>query len=309
MKRRIMVMALLAVFMWLMAGGAAQAGEKHVVTTIFPLAEWTRAVIGEENLEVDTLLTGTTDMHSHQASAADIMLLSQCDVLVYIGGESDAWIEDVLSQQGGGGPRSVRLLDALGDRARAEALLEGMQAGDEEEEGAADEHIWLSIKNARVCVAAISEALCEIDPSRADTYRQNAQAYDDQLAVLDQAYADTISGAQRKTLLFGDRFPFRYLAEDYGLECYAAFPGCSAETEASFSTVVFLAGKVDEARLPCVMTIEGSDQALARTIIDNTQSKGQKIITLNSMQSVIPQGATYLSIMEDNLTLLKEALN
>nr|MCR5004486.1 metal ABC transporter substrate-binding protein [Clostridiales bacterium] len=181
-----------------------------------------------------------------------------------------------------------------------------------EEEVEYDEHIWLSLRNAEVLTDEIAQALQKIDPANAGTYKDNAAAYIEKLDALDQAYQAAVAEAARNTLLFGDRFPFRYLVDDYGLSYYAAFVGCSAETEASFETISFLAQKVDELSLPVVMTIEGSDHRIAETIIQNTQGQDQKICSMDSMQSItgkdVEQGAAYLTIMEHNLTALKEAL-
>ena len=175
-----------------------------------------------------------------------------------------------------------------------------------------DEHVWLSVRNAETVCAAISEALCAADEDHADLYETNLGSYTAELASLDAAYTDLIESAERKTLLFGDRFPFLYLTHDYELEYHAAFPGCSAETEASFATISFLAGKLDELALPAVLTIDGSDQKIAKTIIENSAMKDAEILTLDSMQSVtdaeITAGVSYLSIMEDNLAVLKKAL-
>ena len=175
-----------------------------------------------------------------------------------------------------------------------------------------DEHVWLSLKNAKTLVGAISNALQEFDPDNKDTYATNAAAYIEKLSALDGAYQSAVDGAAHKTVLFGDRFPFRYLVDDYGLRYYAAFAGCSAETEASFETVSFLAKKVDELGLPCVLTIEGAQHRIAETIVQNTAGKKQKVLTMDSMQSTtskdVANGATYLSVMEKNLSVLKEAL-
>ena len=191
-----------------------------------------------------------------------------------------------------------------------EDLCEHMEGHDHEEE--ADEHVWLSLKNAKTLVDAISNALQELDPDNKDAYAANAAAYIEKLSALDGAYQSAVDGAARKTVLFGDRFPFRYLVDDYGLRYYAAFAGCSAESEASFETVSFLAKKVDELKLPCVLTIEGKNHKIAETIVENTAEKNQKILTMDSMQSMTSKdaanGATYLSVMEQNLSVLKEAL-
>ncbi len=184
---------------------------------------------------------------------------------------------------------------------------------DHEHEEEADEHVWLSLRNAQKLVAALTDALCKADPADAETFRANAAAYIGKLAALDAQYTETVNSAAFKAFLFGDRFPFRYLADDYGLDYFAAFSGCSAESEASFATVVFLAGRMDELGLPAVLTIENPRTRLAQTIVENTQAKNQKILSLDSMQGTtaadIAAGATYLGIMENNLAVLRDALN
>lgn len=176
-----------------------------------------------------------------------------------------------------------------------------------------DEHVWLSLKNAQVICSHITAELGKLDTANADTYQANWKAYNKNLSNLDANYQKVVQNAPVKTLLFGDRFPFRYLVDDYGLSYYAAFSGCSAETEASFETVVFLSQKVDELGLNHVMVIDGSNRTIAETIIANTSKKNQSILVLDSMQSVAAQdiatGATYLSIMESNLNALREALS
>ena len=183
----------------------------------------------------------------------------------------------------------------------------------EHEEKEYDEHVWLSLKNAEVLVGAISGALQELDSSNKDTYAANSDAYIEKLSALDADYQAAVNGAAHKTVLFGDRFPFRYLVDDYGLNYYAAFAGCSAESEASFETISFLSKKVDELHLPCVLTIEGKEHKIAKAVVENTAEKNQKILTMDSMQSTTSQdvknGTTYLSVMKNNLSVLKEALN
>ena len=158
-----------------------------------------------------------------------------------------------------------------------------------------------------------ADALEEIDPANKDAYATNAASYLEKLAALDGEYQTVVDNAARKTVLFGDRFPFRYLVDDYGLSYYAAFAGCSAETEASFETISFLAQKVDELKLPCVLTIEGAQHKISETIVQNTAEKNQKVLTMDSMQSTtstdVANGTTYLSVMESNLDVLKQALN
>ena len=176
-----------------------------------------------------------------------------------------------------------------------------------------DEHVWLSLRNAEKLVGVIADTLAGIDPAHADLYRANAAACTEKLAALDTRYAETVNAAAHKTILFGDRFPFRYLADDYGLTYCAAFAGCSAESEASFSTIIFLAQKVDELGLPAVLTLEGPNTRIAETVVENTAAKNQKILAMDSMQGTtqkdIQAGMTYLSVMEANLAVLQEALN
>jgi zinc transport system substrate-binding protein len=319
----VLALTLLAVSL---APCAALAENKRisVVVTIFPIYDWVREIAGEnaENIELTMLLDSGADLHNFQPTAPDILKVSSADLCIFVGGESDEWTEDVLAVAATNAQRrTVNLVEALGDQAKAEELVEGMEHEDEdhdheehdhEHETEMDEHVWLSLRNAQVLCRAIADALCEIDPDSAALYRSNLAAYEEKLSALDQAYTEAVAASAYKTILFGDRFPFRYLVDDYGLEYYAAFVGCSAETEASFETIAFLAQKVDELGLPAVMTIEGTDHRIAETIVQNTQSKDQQILTMDSMQSVtskdVQNGATYLSVMESNLSVLKDAL-
>ena len=478
-------------------GSTVQAAEEKeelkVVTTIFPEYDWVKEIAGDKASEMDLtmLLDNGVDLHSYQPTADDIMKISDCDVFVYVGGESDGWVEDALKEAVNKDMKVVNLLEVLKDSVKTEEAKPGMQAeeghnhgyshfadsdvqdrslsdwsgdwqsvypyledgeldkvmerkaenGDktaeeykayyetgyktdvekividgenntmeftkngvsakatyeykgyqiydyesgsrgvryffeetdgsedapkyvqfsdhgiapgkaehfhiyagndgfdalseemenwptyypsdmtgeeiaedmlEHEEKEYDEHVWLSLKNAQTLCGAIEEALKEADPSNSDVYASNLAAYDEKLTALDGEYQEAVDSATQKTLLFGDRFPFRYLVDDYGLNYYAAFAGCSAESEASFETISFLAKKVDELGLKNVMTIEKSDQKIAKTIIENTKDKDQKILTLDSMQATtsddVANGTTYLSVMENNLSVLKEAL-
>lgn len=286
-----------------------------VVTTIFPEYDWVRQIAGEEadQMDITMLLDNGVDLHSYQPTAEDIMKVSDCDLFVYVGGESDAWVDDALKQAKNKDMQVVNLLDVLGNSVKEEEVIEGMEPeGGEEEEPEYDEHVWLSVKNAEVLSKAIADALEKADPDHKDVYQENASAYSEKLKNLDAKYQKVVDGASQKTLLFGDRFPFRYLVDDYGLSYYAAFVGCSAESEASFETISFLANKVDELGLKDIMTIENSNQKIAKTIIENTKEKNQKILTVDSMQSTtsddVKNGTTYLSVMEKNLEVLKEAL-
>ena len=299
----------------------------HSVTTIFPTYDWVRTVLGDQadNAEITFLLDNGVDMHSYQPSAEDIMKISSCDVFVYAGGESDAWASDARKNASNKDMQVINLLDVLGEHAKEEEAVEGMQAADDhdhehehgsgetsEEEPEYDEHVWLSLKNAQLYVSAIADSLSQADTAHADAYAANAVAYNKQLAQLDAAYQSAVDAAPIKTVLFADRFPFRYLVDDYGLSYYAAFSGCSADTQASFDTIIFLTDKVNELGLHSILTIENSDDKIANTIIQNTQSRDQQVRTLNSMQTVtsndLASGTTYLSIMKENLSVLSAAL-
>ncbi len=293
--------------------GDSGKGKLKIVASIFPAWDWTRNILGENPADADLklLLDNGVDLHSFEPSVEDILTISECDLFIYIGGESDRWVTDTLKQASNPKPRVIKMLDVIGDKARTEETVEGMQA-EEEEDAEFDEHVWLSLRNAAVICDAVTAELSALDPENAKVYEANAAGYKQQLDRLDSAYQTAVSEAAGKTLLFGDRFPFRYLTEDYGLDYYAAFSGCSAETEASFETITFLARKADELSLPAVLTIDGSDGRIAQTIIQNTSAKTARVLTLDSMQSItgkkISGGAAYLSVMESNLEVLKEAL-
>ena len=341
MKRIIPLCLALVMTVGLLAGCGKQNEQTasdetrlRVVTTIFPEYDWVREILGDkaDNAEVTMLLDNGADLHSYQPTADDIVKISECDLFIYVGGESDDWVDDALKNAANKNMKVVNLLEALGDSVKTEEVVEGMQEEkhdhdhdhedadehddakehDHEEEAEYDEHVWLSLKNAQTLCSAISGVLQQIDPDNKDTYAANASAYIKKLSALDADYQAAVNAATRKTVLFGDRFPFRYLAEDYGLRYYAAFAGCSAESEASFETISFLAGKVDELNLPCVLTIEGVQHKIAETIVRNTAAKNQKVLMMDSMQSTTSKdaanGTTYLSVMERNLSVLKEAL-
>ena len=502
MKKLITILPALALTGGLLAGCgkiAALDGKKDdsrqlsIVTTIFPEYDWVREILGNrmENVSLTMLLDSGVDLHSYQPTADDIVSISDCDLFIYVGGESDGWVDDALKEATNPNMRVINLLDVLGDGVKTEEAKPGMQAeeghhhgyshfsdsdvrdrtlsdwtgswqsvypfledgtldevmkrkgengkktaeeyrkyyatgyqttvksividcragtmefvkngvsskavyqykgyqiydyasgsrgvryffetadedsgapryvqfsdhgiepgkaghfhiysgndgfdalsqemehwptyypadltGDEireemleHEEKEYDEHVWLSLKNAEILCKAIAAQLEELDPEHRDIYSTNVSAYVEKLAKLDGRYKGTVEKASGKTVLFADRFPFRYMVDDYGLDYYAAFAGCSAESEASFETVSFLANKIDELELPCVLTIEGNHHRLAETIVENTRDKNQKILTLDSMQGTtaedVKKGVTYLSVMEQNLNLLRESL-
>ncbi len=316
-----------------------------VVTTIFPEYDWTREILGDNpgKVELTLLLGNGVDLHSYQPSIQDIAKIATADIFIYVGGESDGWVKDALKNATNKNMKAINLLETLGDKVKAEEIKEGMQAEedeehehhhhegehhdddddhdheaeehhhhDDEDEVEYDEHVWLSLRNAKLLSAEIAAALCEKDSANAAAYKANLAAYTAKLNTLDAKYSATVKTASKNTILFGDRFPFRYLVDDYGLDYFAAFVGCSAETEASFETVIFLAKKIDELGLNVVLKIESGDGKIARTIAQNAKNKNAKVLTLDSIQSTTAKqaasGTTYLSIMESNLKVLEEAL-
>lgn len=310
-----------------------------IVATIYPQYDWLKNVLGDrlDAVNLKLLIKNGTDLHSYKPSAQDIAAIASADMVVYVGGESDEWIEKALKATPKEGRVQVNLMEALGDRVKEEEVVEGMQAEEEHhhehgeeaeehehaeehedghhhhEEAENDEHIWLSLKNAELLVMNLADALSKVDTAHATEYHMNAGLYIAKISALDAQYRAATDSAHFKTILFGDRFPFRYLVDDYGIKYFAAFVGCSAESEASFETVAFLAGKMDSLALPAIFTIDGSNGKIARAILDaSKKSKETPVLTLNSMQSVtdaqMQSGVDYLSVMQSNLEVLKKAI-
>lgn len=315
---------------------AASSEKKSIVCTTFPEYDWVMNILGEKtsNFDVTLLQNNGTDLHSYQPSVKDIAKISKADLFVYVGGESDEWVEKVLSQSVNKNQVAVNILEVLGDKVCEEEIVEGMQAEKEKEhehhhhngeeaeehhhhedkeEPEYDEHVWLSLNNAIDISKILCEEICKIDGANSVAYRKNLASYTKQLAALDEEYKSAVKSAKKNTVLFGDWFPFRYLTDDYGLKYFAAFVGCSAESEASFETITFLAKKLDDLDLNAVLTIEKSDKKIARTIVLTTQNKNQQVLEMDSLQSIttkeINDGRNYLSAMKKNLEVLKKALN
>ena len=330
-NRSVTLLLMLVISAFLLAGcSASQSSEEddrlHIVCTTFPLYDWTRQVLAgqEEWAEISLLMDGGTDIHNYQPTAEDILMISEADIVIYVGGESDRWMKDVIAavpEEKREGQQYLNLMEILDSALREEEYVEGMEVEEEVTDVGADEsahmefdeHIWLSLKNAVVCVQAIETAVASSgEETIQHAVTENAEQYMGELEALDQEYEQMVQAAPWKTVLVADRFPFLYLMKDYGISYYAAFQGCSAETDASFETVIFLAGKMDEYDLPAVLVIENGNDRIAETVIENTASRDQKILVLNSLQSVtsgdIEKGVTYLSVMRDNFSVLKEAL-
>lgn len=300
---------------------AKDEGKLNIVTTIFPEYDWVSNITsGAEDVNITLLLENGADLHSYQPTAEDIVKISSCDVFIYVGGESDKWVDDALKGATNKEMTVINLLDILGTKAKEEETVEGMQAEKEEKDGKEeaeeevelDEHVWLSLKNASMLCGKISDKLSKKDAKNKELYSKNTENYLKKLNELDAQYKAVRDSAKYDTLIFADRFPFRYLIDDYNLKYYAAFSGCSAESEASFETVAFLAKKLDELKLPALMKIDGSDGKIANTVLQTSNQKNAQILELNSMQSVnkkdIEEGKTYLSIMESNLAVFTQAV-
>lgn len=337
MKKIFLILAVFSALTTSVFAAKAKKSDKlKVVTTIFPVYDWTRGILGDnaKNDELTLLLGNGVDLHSYQPSIQDIAKISTADIFIYVGGESDGWVTDALKNATNKNMKVINLMETLGDKVKAEEIKEGMQAEEEdehdhehheaedeydhhhhssdEEEIEYDEHVWLSVRFAKILATEIASALCEKDSVNSAAYKANLKAYTAKLDALDADYAEAVKAGSKKTLLFGDRFPFRYLVDDYDLDYYAAFVGCSAETEASFETIIFLANKVDELTLNNVCQIESGNGKIAKTIIQSSKNKNAKILTFDSLQSTttkdIKKGSTYLSVMQKNLEVLKEAL-
>ncbi|MBR3145182.1 MAG: zinc ABC transporter substrate-binding protein [Clostridia bacterium] len=322
MKRIITLIISAILLVTLFAGcDTALNNEKiKVITTVFPIYDWTENIIGKNNnnIELTMLLDTGVDLHSFQPTAKDILTISDCDVFIYVGGESDEWVEDALKEAHNKDMITLNLMEIIGENALSEELKEGMQDeehdhdDEEEHDEELDEHIWLSLKNAKIATTAIAEALGEKDADNKENYKKGADEYIEKIDNLDSLYSEAVNNADYKTLVIADRFPFAYMFRDYGLDYYAAFKGCSAETEASFETIIFLANKVDELGLKSIIKIETSDGAIAKTVKNNTKQKNAEIVSLNSLQSITEkeksEGADYLKIMTDNLNTLKKVI-
>lgn len=314
-------------------GTLASCGKKEadskklkIVVTTFPEYDWVREILGDRVKDIDLKLLqkNGTDLHSFQPSAQDIKDISNADIFVYVGGESDEWVEDVLKKKKNKDLVAINLMDEMKDSKKAEEVKEGMQPEKEDvdegdghhhenaEEVEYDEHVWLSLKNAIKLCQPIEQAIADKDKKHASTYKKNLDAYTKKLEALDNKYAEAVKNAKVKTLIFGDRFPFRYMVDDYGLNYYAAFVGCSAESEASFETISFLSNKLNQLKIKHVLTIENSDQKIAKSVIKNADGTKRDIKTLDSMQSMKKgdiKKKTYLKTMENNLKVLQEVLN
>ena len=300
----------------------------NVVATIFPEYDFLRQ-IGGDDINLSMLLTPGAESHSFEPTPKDIKEVDQSDMFVYVGGDSDAWIDSILDSVDVKDKKVVTLMDCV--ELVEEETVEGMtpekeedteeeekkedteqeakEEGIEEEEIEYDEHVWTSPRNAKLIVQKLCDALCEIDTDNAAHYKENTRNYLTKLDKLDGEFKDIAAHAVRKEIIVGDRFPFRYFVDAYGLSYYAAFPGCSTDTEASAATIAFLTDKVKKDKIPVVFHIELSNEKICNSICEETGAKSE---LLNAVHNVtkddFEKGITYLDLMEHNVTVLKEAL-
>lgn len=285
-----------------------------VVATVFPPYDFVREIAGN-NVELTMLLSPGSESHSYDPTPQDIIMIQNCDIFIYVGGESDEWVDKILNSMDTGNMKIIPLMDLV-DTVEEE-VVEGMEEEEEHEEeiseGEAlpelDEHVWTSPENAITIVKYITNALCELDSSNASAYESNAAVYLEKLSELDESFQQVVDKALRNTVIFADRFPFRYFADAYNLDYYAAFPGCSTETEASAATVAFLIEKVNEENIPVVFHIEFSNEKMADAICEST---GAGKMLLHSCHNItkddFESGVSYLELMNQNVENLKEAL-
>ncbi len=319
MKRGIALLLSVVLLFSLCACGTDKAQKPdedkiQIVTTLFPEYDWLRNLLGDtDSVELTLLIDNGVDLHSYQPSVADMVKISTCDVFVYTGGVSDDWVADALKNAQNKDMVVVNLMDIVAEHREVCLHEHEHEEGETDHVHVADEHIWLSLANAEFICEALTETLKEVDPDNSETYAANLDAYLEQISALNEQYEDVVDKAKYDTVVFGDRFPFAYLADDYDLKYAAAFVGCSAETEVGFGTIAKLAATLDQLGADMVLTIDGSDEKIADTIIASTADKNQEIGTMQSMQAVtadqIAQGATWLGYMEENLAVLQQALN
>lgn len=281
-----------------------------IVTTIFPPYDFARQV-GGDNVELTMLLKPGTESHNYDPTPQDIIKIQNCDLFIYVGGESDEWVNDILDSTDSKPDKVIALMDCV-DTVQEETV-EGMESDDDHEDDSHeieyDEHVWTSPKNAITISKKISDVLCEIDSENKEAYEENTKEYSTKLSDLDNKFQNIVNNAENKTIIFGDRFPLRYFADEYGLKYYAAFPGCSSETEPSAATISFLIDKVKAENIPVIFTIEFSNGKVADTICEETGAKKLMFSSCHNVtQEEFDSGITYLDIMNDNAKNLEEAL-
>ena len=315
MKRRICFFCLMTcLIMTLAACGQTpveQTEQLKVVATVFPAYDFARAVAGEE-AQVEMLLPAGAESHSYEPTPADIMAVQSCDLFLYLGGESDTWVDSILESVDFEGS-ALRMVDCV--ELLEEETVEGMEedhAGhDHDDLGLGevvgyDEHVWTSPRNAAEITQAIGTRMGELDPEHASVYSANAESYSAQILELDQEFTNFFAGVTDRTMVFGDRFPLRYFAEEFDIDYYAAFPGCSTQTEPSAATIAFLTDKVREEGISTVWYIESSNHLVADSIAEAAGATTAMFHTCHNVSSEeLAAGETYISLMGQNLETLR----
>lgn len=288
-------------------------GKTNVVATVFAEYDFLRNIAGD-NIDLTMMMKPGGDLHSYEPSPKDMMAAQEADLFVTIGGEADAWSEKITDSIDSKKVKVVKLMDCVD--VVEEELVEGMQEEEEseeeggEEEKELDEHVWTAPKNAIKIVNKLSETLCSLDKEHAGLFKKNTKKYVKRLEELDKKFADVIDHAKRKEIIVGDRFPFRYFADAYDLKYYAAFPGCSVNTGASAETISFLVNKVKEDKIPVVFHMEMSNESICDVISSETGAKKEQLNAVHNISKEdFTSGKGYLELMEENVSVLKEALN
>lgn len=308
MKKIISVLTLIVSIFIISGCSLSDDNKKTIIATNFPAYDFAREITKGSDIEVKMLLKPGSESHDYEPSPKDIISISKASMFIYVGGESDEWVDDLLDTIDTSNIQIVKMIDEV--NAVYEETVDGMTIEEDEEEEEYDEHVWTSPRNVIAISRAITDKVHKIDPENYSLYESNYSSYKFKLEDLDNSFKDVVNNSNRKELIFADRFPFRYFVDDYGLGYYAAFPGCSSETEASAKTISFLINKVKEDNIPVILTIEFSNKKIAKTISKET---GTKVLEFNSAHNISKEdfenGKTYLDIMNDNLKVLKEALN
>ena len=312
MKKKIKLLFLITLLLSLVGCGKKDINAKYnIVTTNFPCYDFVRAITKDSDINVEMLLKPGTEMHDYEPTPQDIINIENSDIFVYVGGESDSWIEDILDDIDTKKTKVIKLMDYV--NILVEEHVEGMEINEENDEGDEieyDEHIWTSPKNAIILIKKLCDEIKKIDIENSDYYEENANNYIKEIETINREIEGIISSSKRKEIIFGDRFPLRYFVEQYGLSYYAAFPGCSEQTEASAKTIAFLIKKIREDNIPVVFHIELSSGKIANAISKET---GAKVLEFHSIHNISQQdfskGLTYVDFMKKNKEVLKEALN
>lgn len=282
------------------------SGKLKIISTVFPPYDLAKQIAGD-NADISILLPPGSESHTYEPTAKEILEIQNCDIFLYIGGENEQWAEKIISSNKSDSVKTVKLIDCVKTLEEADLHEEEHH---EEHSHEADEHIWTSPKNEQLMLTAVYDAICEADPENKAVYTKNKDSYNEQLSELDKAYKEAIGNAKNKTIIIADKFPFRYLAEEYGLDCYAAFSSCSDESEPSAAAMTSLISKIKELKIPVVYYLEFSSTKIADTLCSET---GASSLMLHSCHNVskedLEKGISYVDLMKQNLENLKTALN